>query len=181
MIPSVEDCFELMEKYGMLENIKAHSIIVEKLANIIAKGLREAGADISLEKVTAGALMHDIGKTPCLDSGGNHAVIGAEICLKNHLDEISDIVGEHVRLKNYRLNKEINEKEIVYYADKRVNHDSVVSLEERLEYILIHYGRNREPLCQLIRENFNLSKDVEKKLFANLNFMPEDLAHMMEI
>ena len=38
MIPSVEQCFELMKKYGMLDNIRAHSIVVEKVAAIIAGG-----------------------------------------------------------------------------------------------------------------------------------------------
>ncbi|MBW1705401.1 MAG: hypothetical protein JRJ86_09570 [Deltaproteobacteria bacterium] len=44
MIPSIETCFELMDKYRMLENIKAHSIIVTKVAHLIASGLRDAGS-----------------------------------------------------------------------------------------------------------------------------------------
>ena len=75
MIPSAKECFEIMDKYGMLDNIRAHSVIVEKVANIIAKGIRDAGFDISIEKVTAGALMHDIGKSLCLDSKADHANI----------------------------------------------------------------------------------------------------------
>ena len=48
------------------------------------------------------------------------------------MDEIADIVGEHVTLKSYDPVGFITEQEIVYYADKRVNHAAVVSLEERL-------------------------------------------------
>ena len=81
MIPSVEECYKLMDKYGMLDNIKAHSAIVEKVAVIIAKGLIEVGSDLSLEKVIAGALLHDIGKTMCLNTNINHAPKGKEICL----------------------------------------------------------------------------------------------------
>jgi HD superfamily phosphodiesterase len=66
MIPSAEKCFELMEKYGMPDNIKAHSIVVEKIAFIIARGNIDAGFDISIEKVIAGSLMHDIGRTSAL-------------------------------------------------------------------------------------------------------------------
>ena len=180
MVPSVEECFEFMAKYEMLENIRAHSIIVEKVAHMIARGLRDAGVDVSLKKITAGALMHDIGKTLSLGTGDDHEAQGREICLQNHLDEIADIVGEHVRLKNYRLDEPIREKEIVYYADKRVNHDKIVSLEERLTYILRRYGRNQEHVSQLIRENFALCKRVEKKLFAKLIFRHEDLAGMIQ-
>ena len=175
MIPSVEACFELMEKYEMLGNIRAHSIIVEKIALRIASGLQKAGAGISLEKVAAGALLHDIGKTLCLNSRDDHEAKGREICLQNHLKEIAEIVGQHVRLKNYRPDGAICEKEIVYYADKRVNHDEIVSLDERLKYILDRYGQDNATLHQRIRDNFHMCKDVEQKLFANLSFNPEDI------
>ena len=39
MIPSVQQCFELMAKYEMLGNIKAHSIMVERIVSLIARGL----------------------------------------------------------------------------------------------------------------------------------------------
>ncbi len=175
MIPSAKECLELMEQYGMLDNIKAHSIMVEKIATLIGQGLKDAGMDISLEKVVAGALLHDIGKSLCLNTGDDHEAKGREICLKNHLHEIADIVGEHVRLKDYHLDSPMSEKEIVYYADKRVNDDKVVSLEERLRYLIRRYGKNMKHISQRIRENFQLCKAVEKKLFAKLNFRPEDL------
>ncbi|UCF56733.1 MAG: HD domain-containing protein [Deltaproteobacteria bacterium] len=164
----------------MLDNIKAHSIVVEKIATIIGRGLKDAGVDISLQRITAGALLHDIGKTLCLNTGGDHASQGKQICLQNHLDEIADIVGEHVRLKNYNPDEAIHEKEIVYYADKRVNHSVVVSLQERLRYLLRRYAKNRGDIRQRIRDNFNLCKAVERKLFANLQFKPEDLADMIK-
>jgi uncharacterized protein len=180
MIPSIETCFELMDKYQMLENIKAHSIVVTKVAHLITLGLRNTGLDISLEKVVAGALLHDIGKTPSLGTGRDHSEIGRQICLENHLDETASIVAEHVRLKKYNLNGDYSEKEIVYYSDKRVNHDEIVSLEDRLAYILDRYGKNKEEFCRAIRMNFELCKRVEKKLFEKLTFTPESLAALAE-
>ena len=180
MIPSVEKCFEFMEKYHMLDNIKAHSIVVEKVAGTIARGLREAGVDISIELITAGALMHDIGKTLCLNTGEDHTAKGKEICLENGLHEIVDIVKEHVRLQDYQPAEAIHEKEIVYYADKRVKHDAIVSLEERLEYLIRRYGKNMEHPIPLLQESFDLWKAVEKKLFTRLDFRPEDLAKMVK-
>lgn len=180
MIPSVKECFKLMEQYGMLDNIRAHSIMVEKIADIIARQHIEAGIDISLEKITAGALLHDIGKTSCLNTSDDHSAKGRDICLQNNLYEIAEIVVEHVRLKNYQPDGEICEKEIVYYADKRVNHDVVVSLEMRLKDLLRRYGKNKELVCRRIRDNFNMCKDVEHKLFTNLRLKPEDLADMVK-
>ena len=181
MIPSVEACFEFMARYEMLAHIRDHSIMVEKVASLIARGLHETGMDISFEIVRAGALMHDISKTLCLRSGKDHAAEGREICLENNLEEIADIVGEHVILRNYKLDRAINEKEIVYYADKRVNHDKIVSLEERLDYLMLRYGNNKEHICAAIKENFHLCRQVEKKLFARLNFKPEALAELIEL
>ena len=180
MIPSVEQCYELMKRYGMLDNIRAHSIVVEKVATIITKGLRNAGEDLLLEKVRAGALMHDIAKTLCLNTREDHAAKGKEICLQNRLDEIADIVGEHIRLKEYQKEAPVSEKEIVYYADKRVNADAVVSLEERLDYLLERYGNGKTHLRRMIRDNFDLCKDVEGKLFSRLALDPGDLARMIE-
>ena len=179
MIPSADKCFELMERYGMLDHIRAHSVAVEKIARIIAQGLRDAGVAISLEKVKAGALLHDIAKTLCLNSATDHAALGKEICLQHHMQEIAGIVGEHVRLKNRTLDNRIHEKEIVYYADKRVTHDVIVSLEERLEDLFVRYGKNNAYRCQLIKENFDFCTEVERKLFARLNFRPEHLACMI--
>jgi len=179
MIPTAEKCFEIMEKYGMLDNIKAHSIVVEKIASVIATGNISAGFNISLEKVIAGSLMHDIGKTLCLDSKDDHAAKGMEICIQNNFIEIAEIVGEHIRLKKYEPDGAVRAREIVYYADKRVNHDRVVSLDERLQYLLARYARNTKTIGQLIKDNFKECRQVEKKLFAKLDFRPEDLAEMI--
>ena len=175
MIPSQKECFQFMTKYGMLENIKAHSVIVEQVALKIARELLKTGLPISLERVTAGALMHDIGKTMCLNSSDDHAAKGMEICLDNDLHEIADIVGEHVRLRDYGPCSPIGEKEVVYYADKRVNHDVIVSLDERLAYLLERYGKNRESICKRIRGNFDQCRALEKRLFTKLPFRPGDL------
>lgn len=179
MVPSMEQCFLLMDRYEMLDNIKAHSEMVKKVAQLIAGKLRESGEKISLEKTAAAALMHDIAKTPCLKTGEDHAAMGRKICHENHLDEIAEIVGEHVRLKAYDPDERVSEKEIVYYADKRVNDDVIVSLEERLKYLLRRYGQNKKHLNHLIIENFNLSKEVEKKLFDKLDFRPDELTRMV--
>ncbi len=179
MIPTIKECFEFIEKYEMLENIRAHSIVVEKVANLIARGLINAGADLRIEKITAGALLHDIAKSICLETGGDHAVKGEEICVQNRLEEIADIVREHITLQSYKPDAAICEKEIIYYADKRVNHDSVVSLEERLAYLLKRYGRDDNVLCGLIRDNFDLCKNVERKLFKGLAFRPQSVGRMV--
>ncbi|MFP3911254.1 MAG: HD domain-containing protein [Desulfobacteraceae bacterium] len=180
MIPSIQECFALMNQYRMLENIRAHSVLVAKAAHLIAQRLRDRGVDVSVRLATAGALMHDIGKTPSLHSGGDHARIGGEICRRHHLHEIVPLVEEHVRLKHYDLNGNYSEKEVVYYSDKRVNHDTIVSLDSRLRYILDRYGRAGSPLNRAIRDNFALCQKIEQKLFMHMDFPPESLADQIQ-
>lgn len=178
MIPSIRECYRLMDKYHMLAHIKAHSVVVARVARRIARGLREVNPDISVSRITVGALLHDIGKTPSLNSGRDHAEMGKQICMENGFEEIAPMVAEHVQLKNYRLNGAGSEEEVVYYADKRVNHDRIVSLKEREAYIIKHYGRNQEKLCGRIKINFRLCGQIEEKLFRKLKFSPESLHKM---
>jgi putative nucleotidyltransferase with HDIG domain len=178
-IPGVNECLALMEQYHMLPNIKDHSIVVAEVAGVITNGLIAAGYDVSLETVIAGALLHDIGKTACLDNDDDHAARGLEICLAHNLGAIADIVAEHVILKNYAPGNGFAEKEIVYYADKRVNHDKVVSLEERLAYILERYGMNNEARCRAIKRNYGHCQDLEKRMFSFLAFEPADIPELL--
>ncbi len=178
MIPSIKECYAVMDKYHMLGHIKAHSVVVARIARKIAHGLKEVHPEISVLKTTVGALLHDIGKTPSLSSGRNHAELGKEICLKNGFDEIAPIVAEHVILKDYAKNGAGSEKEVVFYADKRVNHHKIVTLDERLAYILERYGRNEEEICRRIRLNFGLCRQVEERLFSKLRFSPKSLMEM---
>ena len=181
MIPSTEQCFEFMAQYGMLDRIKDHSIMVERISRTIAQHLNKSGSfHLSLGRISAGALLHDIGKTRALYEGETyawtHADIGKTICLDNNLDEIADIVREHLRLEGFDPDGDINEREIVYYADKRVTHDRIVPLDERLEYLLDRYAKEDELRSKMIRQNMALCARVEKKLFAHLPFEPHDLS-----
>jgi putative nucleotidyltransferase with HDIG domain len=178
-IPNVKECLDLMEQYHMLPNIKEHSIVVTRVAEIITSSLITVGHKLSLDKVIAGALLHDIGKTACLDNEDDHAAKGIEICRAHKLEPIADIVEEHVILRNYSPGNNLAEKEIVYYADKRVNHDQVVSLEERLVYILERYGLDNVIRRQAIKRNYALCQELEKKIFSLLPFEPFDIQKLL--
>ncbi|MBW2466823.1 MAG: HDIG domain-containing protein [Deltaproteobacteria bacterium] len=163
----------------MLPNIKDHSIVVARVAEVIAAVLNLFGHQLSLDKIIAGALLHDIGKTSCLDNDEDHAAKGVEICMAHNFGTIADIVGEHVILRNYTVSRQFTEKEIVYYADKRVSHDQVVSLEERLAYILERYGMNNVVRCEAIKRNYALCRKLEKSMFSFLPFEPFDIPTLL--
>ena len=183
-IPDTSTCIRLMEEYGMLDNIRRHSLVVARVADILVTGLSSdrpgvPAPDRSL--VLAGSLLHDIAKTPCLDGRCDHARTGAEICRNHGFFEVACIVAEHVILADFdtgRYRKGMfTAREIVYYADKRVRHDQVVSLEERLDYILEHYGNDDPYRHRLIRKNFQRCVELEQALFSFLPLHPDDIEH----
>jgi len=179
MIPSIEMCTELMDRFEMPDHIRRHSLVVESAAVFLVDAHIHAGAQLSREMVQAGALLHDIAKASCLNNGRDHAMLGGEICVENRFFEISHIVAEHVRLRDFSPGRRLSEKEIVFYADKRVSHDKIVSLDERLLDLIERYGRGREDIAERIRVNFEVARDVELKIFSGLGFTPEDLHDLL--
>lgn len=180
MIPTPAECLQLMGEYQMLANIRAHSLMVARGAELLALALRGRGEAIDIDLTVAAALMHDIGKSFCLDNDRNHAALGADICRQHDLHELAPLVLQHVVLEAPCFPEApLSAREIVYYADKRVNHDQIVALDQRLAYILDRYGKN-DPLRQAaIRQNFERCLLIEAGIFAGLDFRPEDLAERL--
>ena len=173
-----------MDEYAMLPNIRHHSVIVAWVALQLIEGFEENATKPSSipdrTLITAGALLHDIAKTPCLKNSCDHALEGSIICLQLGYPDIAAIVEEHVVLKNHdperRSQGLFTAREIIYYADKRVRHEEIVSLEERLEYILEHYGNGDPEMHRKIRINFDKCIELERYLFAFLPFSSDQLA-----
>lgn len=164
-----------MDEYGMLDNIRAHSQVVARVSHVLLKALADSSNKNTPlppeDLVLAGALLHDIAKTPCLEKQCDHARHGRDICLQLGFPEIAEIVQEHVILTDFSPSRyetgHFLAKELVFYADKRVRHEEIVSLEERLEYILERYGNNDPKRHRLIRINFAKCQQLETFLFQS--------------
>ncbi len=180
-IPSISKCLSLMDEHAMLENIKAHSLVVASVARTIMNGFHLSREHLpSMDVVIAGALLHDIAKTRCIAENCNHAEVGREMCVSQGYIEIGDIVREHVILYSFSKERyreaQFSAKDIVYYSDKRVTHDRIVNLDERLEYIFQRYGNNDKKRHLLIKENFKKCQELERYIFSHLEFQPSELA-----
>lgn len=160
----------------MLDNIRAHSLVVGRVAEFIAIELHRIGRPISVELVLSAALLHDIGKTSCLYNGEDHSHVGHDICLKHGYPELAPIVRQHVILVDGFPENPITEKEIVYYADKRVKHDQIVSLDSRQQYIIDRYGLGDPKRHAAIKKNFRQSLLIEHELFSELDCTPAGLS-----
>ena len=159
----------------MLPNIREHSFRVMEVACFLGQALTAAGFDLHLPLVTVGALLHDLGKTPCLGTLNNHAELGAGILEELGYPHVAQMVREHVHLDgNFIDSRPLRESELVNYADKRVLHETVVTLEERFTDLKVRYGRTPEALAR-IQVTEVKARALEEKLFAPLQLRPLDL------
>ncbi len=160
--------------------------MVARVADQLLLQLQQAENNLPLPTralVIAGALLHDIAKTQCLQENCNHAEIGANICRDLGFPEIAEIVGNHVVLSHFAQQQYerglFGATEIVFYADKRVRHDEVVSLDARLEYILGKYADNNPHKEAFILKNFSQCRKMEQHLFSFLPIEPEDIRQLL--
>jgi hypothetical protein len=83
-------------------------------------------------------------------------------------------VAQHIWLRKEGETPSVSEEEIVNYADKRVMHDRIVSLEERFVDLKERYGENvkaMDYLKRLQREIYG----IENKIFFILQVGPDAL------
>ncbi len=178
-ILSKNECLQLMCETQMPEHIVAHSLQVCRVAVCLAGHLASKGNHLDRQLVEAAALLHDITKNRSFETAENHALTGGQKCDDLGYPEIGTLVRQHVRLDDYSDPQEISEAVIINYADKRVLHDQIVSLDERMGYIQERYGT--EPQHERrIRFLWDKTKVIEKQMFAVLPFDPDALINHLD-
>jgi len=161
----------------MLENIISHSLAVTRVALFLSVELNKRGQRINVRLVEAASLLHDLTKTECLKTREDHAMTGSQLLKRIGYERVGEIVARHIW-----LGKEVDplcvcEEEIVNYADKRVMHDRIVSLEERFRDLKERYGKLRRAddyLEHLRKEIYG----IENKIFLILQTDPNVLQHL---
>jgi uncharacterized protein len=145
--PSRKMCLELMDRCGMLPHIRLHSLAVCRIACAIAVELNRTGLRYDRDEIEAAALLHDITKTRSIITGENHAGTGSALLRDLGYARIAGIVAEHINPRDGGA--ALTPAEIVSYADKRILHTRIVSLDERFAYLYDRYGRSAEALRRI--------------------------------
>jgi putative nucleotidyltransferase with HDIG domain len=152
-----------MKRYNMLDNIMRHSIQVMKVSMALVADLIDPEI-LQASLVLASALLHDIAKTRTIGTKEpRHDLIGGEIMRELGYDAIAEAVESHVVFEGFDPSGDLEAREIVFYADKRVMHDSIVSIDSRVDDLVRRYGIN-ERIVTLITENKNFILQVERKI-----------------
>jgi len=176
MIPSYKQALGLLNVYCDWPHVIAHCKKVAEVAVFLAENLNENGHKLNIPLIEAGALLHDIAKPYGIKNKVDHAIEGAKWLERLGYPEVAEIIKYHVFLPENII--KIGEKEIVNYADKRVNGEEIVTLKRRFEYIFSRYGDKVEK--SRLNRLYHQSRLLEELIFKNLPFSPQSLAKILE-
>ena len=177
-------CIELFKEAGLTPNfinILHHCRKVNAIAMFIATKLKEKGEEIDLDLVDIASFLHDVKKAEevNLKDWGSHEKRAAEFLKAKGYNELACIILKH-RSEESVLNgiKGMSwEDKLVYYADKRVKHDEVVSAKERMRDGFERYSKlfnNHDFINRHDAINEQLTK-IENEIFNKLGLKPEDI------
>jgi len=176
MIPDQKQCIKILEENNVPTNVIEHSKTVTKVAVFLAKELKKTGEKINVALLEAAAMLHDLDKIKTLDNGHQHGEVSFEI-LSNDYKEVAELIKKH--RFHCVLDNQLQtwEEKIINYSDARCQEDEIVSLDERIGYIMNRYpdacfGRKEEAEKKI--------KLLEKELLQKINLKPNKLAKAIE-
>jgi len=142
-VPNESQCREYWTHYSMFDNVAEHSLEVARVATFVARRASALGMNIDVPTVRASALMHDIAKSYSILHGGNHSQLGGSWTMEmTRNPAIASGVSHHVY---WPFDMDMAKYFIpltVIYADKRVRHNSIVTIESRFKDLVERYGVN---------------------------------------
>lgn len=165
-----EEIARLYAKYDPPENIIRHmqavadylDMLQARFAGITAETACDStpwyDQPANWESLRKAALLHDIVRTQ-----KNHAEEGYRILRKEGYIEIAELVRWHNQEIGGILNNEcVTMQEMIFYADKRVREDQIVTVDERFQ---ASAGKCRVPEAkEKHRRLYEKSIDIEKRI-----------------
>lgn len=180
-LPTQPQITELYQRYHTPLHIVDHMVMVDRIATWLAEQRKKQGDQVDIELTSVAARLHDLVRLPqqwsYLPAGITTPLPHAEInyfILRNDFPEVAEIIRVHSLMTILQPNAFASlEQKIVYYADKRANHSSIVSLQDRLQL-----GQSRwqvTPEQDHSAELLTKLTQLETELFQHLTIHPNDL------
>ncbi|MEN6427811.1 MAG: HD domain-containing protein [Phycisphaerales bacterium] len=159
-LPSRDECLELLRACHVPVHIVKHSKAVAKLGVFLARRLEENEIPVNVDLVERASLLHDIFRVcefPLEDFSRfeqlvteedkarwrklkeQHGGVQHEDAACAYLKDAYPILAQTIRKHRYSAIVDPQdmpqtwEEKLVYYADKRAMHDTIVPLQERLD------------------------------------------------
>ena len=156
--PTKEECFKILKDNNVPDNIIAHSKAVCDVAMKVADLLEKKNIHVNGDLIAAAALLHDVKKL----SENDHVIEGYEFIKSLGFPEVASLIKKHglVHVQDEGFVPKTWEEKIVFYADKRVKNDKIVSVEQRFEYVKQRYNHYD------IQKEYDFTKEIERELLG---------------
>lgn len=183
----------LFEKYATPLHVRKHSEHVANIARALAQELQKKGVTVDVEATYQSALLHDLLRMCDIRNfaprdaenwtkerekiwkecrkkyaGKDHADAGAEVLKEAGYPEIARMIYTHkfIRIVSGKEAPKTWEEKLVYYADKRVLHDRIVTLEERIADGNKRYGSENDR--RIAERAQNAIRALEKEIYEKI-------------
>ena len=206
-LPTRKECLVILAEYHVPPHIVSHSQAVAKLAVFLAQRLNEKGAAVDVILLEGACLLHDLlrvldfkesdynrfERTLPEEEKAKWQRLRAKYKASSHEDAAYDILREQypalaLAIKKHRYMILLDEKEkpdtweekLLYYADKRVMHERIVPLKERLAE---GHKRNVFSHGSEAKSKINTAKvdpliyEMEKEIFDKIDLEPLEVTH----
>ena len=164
----------LWDRYAYPEWLRRHSLVVGRVAVVIATAMAD---QVDVTTVGLAAYLHDIGRSPLLaGERRQHNQLSALVLAAEGLTECAELALRHpvyAVLDDLTRPRTLAER-IVYYADRRGGME-VLTLDERIGETAARYPEYAER----IERSRPIAHEIERDLYAELPWRPEDLAGMV--
>jgi len=168
-IPTKSECEALFSEYQVPEPVVRHSRAVAEVAVRITDALRRSGFTVDRELTLAGGLLHDIAK-----GQPRHADVGASMLRKRGMCSVADAVESHTEICFQGI---VDERAIVYLADKLISGENLVTLDERFRSALERFANRPDALAAARRRKSDAERiavAIESMLSMPLNVIVRD-------
>ena len=204
-LPTHEQILEFWSTYRTPQHIQDHMKQVNRVAVHIAEQLKQAGERVIIEVVDRAALLHDTirvtdWKNLSFDYFTSppseediamweeqratypqeipHAQVNYEI-YKDQFPEIARVILHHDIISTPEL--QTWEEKVVNYADRRVMHTTIVTVQQRLEDGFARYkkmhGSSIKKDPKLIQAIYDLENEIYSVIGGNPEKLSESLKH----
>lgn len=154
--PSSEVCQGILEWFGTPGSVADHCQAVARTALELTDALARKGHILNRPLVESAALLHDVARLE-----KDHARYGSSWLKQMGLSSVAEIVAAHMDVPEEAIEK-LDERAIVYAADKLIIGDSRVSLEEKFEQAMARFGQDRIAAAAILERKDKTIRILEK-------------------
>lgn len=206
-LPSREECLSMIRDCHVPAHILRHAETAAKLGAFLAQKLVERGIEVDVELVERACLLHDLFRVcdfpledfrwfeqPVTEEDkrrwrrlkARHGHLRHEDAADAFLKDTYPVLARTIRRHRYvSVLDETDrpqswEEKLVYYADKRAMHDTIVPLEDRLEEA---HQRSAIAMAKAgVQRSIELEKavdarifELEAEIFGVIGLVPDDV------